>query len=134
MAKKKLNKNFKEGAEHIVTIEVIEGSNGMQEFDPAQLSEEIRERLLSSGLSHKLGDSAAGKDPADAEEAITKVWEGLKNGDWTVRAPAAPKVSVKTITNNLDELSADEKAAAITVLQQLGISLPGITPEEPTEA
>lgn len=130
MAAKKLQKKV-DG--NVVTINAIEGAKGEMTFDFLSLPTEIQAKLGPFGLGHKLGDAAAGKTGADAEEAITKVWEGLMANDWTTRAPAAPKVSTKTITDNLGTLSSEEQLAAIAILQKLGLKIPGITTPEPVE-
>ena len=57
------------------------------------------------------------------EGVITKVWDGLMNGDWSVRAPAQPKVAISTITANLDKLQGPEKETAKALLKSLGISI-----------
>jgi hypothetical protein len=44
-------------------------------------------------------------------------------GDWTTRAPAAPKLTKKNIAENLGNLSEDEAAAAKALLEKLGIKL-----------
>jgi hypothetical protein len=74
-------------------------------------------------LSHKLGDAAAGKSGAEAEEAINKVFEGLASGDWTTRAPAAPKLTKKSIAENLGNLDEAGQAAARELLAKLGINI-----------
>jgi hypothetical protein len=85
---KKIKKLSKEIEGSVITISV-EGGSPMV-FDFAALPKDIRAKLGPFGLSHKLGDAAAGKSGAEAEEAINKVFEGLASGDWTTRAPAAP--------------------------------------------
>ena len=128
MAKKKMTKTFEGEQGNIIRITVLDGNAGAMDFDFNDLPPEIQGKLGPFGLSHKLGDSAAGKSGAEAEEAINKVFDGLKNGDWSVRAPAAPKVSTKTIATNLDSLPKKERNAALEVLQRLGINIPGVTP------
>jgi len=131
MAKKKMSKEI-DGTN--VRITVVDGEKGAVDFDFAALPAEIQAKLGPFGLNHKLGDAAAGKKGVEAEEAISKVFTGLMNSDWSVRAPAAPKVSTKTIATNLESLSKKEKNAAIEVLQRLGINIPGITPPAAEEA
>jgi len=109
-----------------VIITVLDGAKGAMVFDPADLSADIREKLIPFGLGHKLGDAAAGKSGTDAEDAIEKVWEGLKSDDWSVRAPAAPKVSLKDVAANFQNLSDEEKEAAKTLMASLGINIPGL--------
>ena len=124
MAKKKLQKKI-EG--NVISIQAMDGAQGEMTFNFDLLPEGVQQKLGPFGLSHKLGDAAAGKTGVEAEESIIKVWEGLKNGDWSVRLPAAPKVSTKTISTNLDNLSAEEQDIAKAILAKLGIKLPGIT-------
>lgn len=128
MAKKKMDKTI-EGA--VVSITVLEGAQGKMDFDFNLLPPDIQAKMGPFGLNHKLGDSAAGKTGAEAEEAINKVWQGLMEGDWSVRAPAAPKVSTKVIADNFSNLSDDEQNAAKAVLESLGIKVPGVTEEVP---
>jgi len=111
----------------MVCITVLGGVKGKMTFDPTELTEEIRSKLIPFGLGHKLGDSAAGREGTDAEEAIEKVWEGLLKSDWTVRAPAQPKVSLKDVTANLSALNEEEQAEAKALMLKLGIKIPGIT-------
>lgn len=118
---KKTKKLAKEIEGSIVKISV-EGGAPM-EFDFASLPKDIRVKFGPFGLGHKLGDAAAGKSGAEAEESITKVWEGLMAGDWTTRAPAAPKLTKKNIAENLGNMSEDEAAAAKALLEKLGIKL-----------
>jgi len=110
-----------------VAITVLGGTKGQMIFDPAELPGDVQNKLVPFGLGHKLGDAAAGKSGVEAEEAIEKVWEGLKTGDWTVRAPAAPKVSLKDVAANFQNLSDEEKAQAKLLMASLGIKLPGIS-------
>lgn len=109
-----------------VTITVISGTKGEQVFDPSELPEDIQQKLIPFGLSHKLGDAAAGLTGVEAEEAIGKVWEGLVKGDWAVRAPASPKVPLKDLMENFSKLSDAEKDTAMVLLKTLGINLPGL--------
>ena len=126
--KKSRRKLEKDLTEHpLVKITSLGGNKGQMVFDFTELPEKILDRLGPFGLGHKLGDAAAGRKEAEAEEAIVKVWEGLMAGDWSVRAPAVPKVSVKAIAENYELLSDEEKAAAKTLLDGLGIKIPGVT-------
>jgi hypothetical protein len=121
---KKLLKDLSEAG--IVKITVLGGTKGEMQFPVSALPEEIRTNLVPFGLGHKLGDAAAGQAGVDAETAINKVWDGLVKGDWTVRAPAAPKVSLAEIANNLKGMSEAEQAQAKALLAQMGITLPGM--------
>lgn len=116
---KKTKKLAKEIEGSIVSI-TVEGGIPLQ-FDFATLPKDIRIKFGPFGLSHKLGDAAAGKAGAEAEEVIKKVWEGLMSGDWTTRAPAAPKLTKKSIAENLGNLDEASQAAARELLAKLGI-------------
>ena len=118
---KKTKKLAKEIEGSVVKISVDGGSQ--MEFDFMALPKDIRVKFGPFGLGHKLGDSAAGKTGAEAEESINKVWEGLMSGDWTTRAPAAPKLTKKNIAEGLGNLSGDEAEAARALLAKLGINI-----------
>jgi len=120
--RKKLEKDLTEHP--LVKITALGGSQGQMIFNFTDLPKEIQSKFGPFGLGHKLGDAAAGRQGIEAEEAITKVWTGLKEGNWTVRAPAVPKVSTKQIIENYQKLSSKDKAAAKTLLDSLGIELP----------
>lgn len=119
-SRKKLSKAI-EGT--IVKITALGGDKGEMSFDFSDLPEKIQDALGPFGLGHKLGDAAAGRTGKEAEEAIAKVWEGLVAGDWSVRAPATPKIAISTIASNLEKLSDEEKEKAMAALAALGISL-----------
>lgn len=118
---RKIKKLAKEIEGSIVKLSVEGGP--FKEYDFAVLPKDIRQKFGPFGLSHKLGDSAAGKSGADAEAAIDKVWEGLMAGDWTTRAPAAPKLTKKNLVENLGGMSKEEQEAAKQLLAKLGINL-----------
>lgn len=106
----------------VLTIEVIGGQKGVITFNPKELKDPaILEYLPLLALNHRLGDAAAGRSGVDAEKAIVAVWEGLKKGELTVRAPAKPKVAVEDVKTNLEKLSPAERKAAEAVLKSLGI-------------
>ena len=90
-------------------------------YDFATLPEDIQAKFGPFGMGHKLGDSAAGKEGQDALDAIAKVFAGLESGDWTVRAPAAVKVSLSDIKANLANLSDAEREQAQALLASLGM-------------
>jgi hypothetical protein len=117
---KKLTKSI-EGT--VVTIEAIGGEKGPMTFDCAELSKETCEKLIPFGASHKLGDAAAGRSGKDAEEAITKVWEGLLKDEWTVRQPALPKVSISQVKDALAGMSDEDRAKAKELMAAMGINL-----------
>ncbi|MFA5543027.1 MAG: hypothetical protein WCY49_07105 [Anaerovoracaceae bacterium] len=124
MGKKKLSKDL--STHPLIKITVADGERGEMIFDFSKLPEDIQTKLGPFGLGHKLGDSAAGKAGTDAEDAITKTWDGLMEGNWSVRVPAAPKVSLKEVAANLANLSDKEKKTAQAVLASLGIKIPGV--------
>lgn len=127
MAEKKMAKGLKEGDDNTIVIKILGGNLEEVEFCFTDLPEGIQTKLGPFGLSHKLGDAAAGKRGPEAEEAIQKVWNGLLENNWSVRAPASPKISTKTILTNLDNLPEEEKEKAIATLAALGITIPGLT-------
>lgn len=118
---RRIKKLTKEIEGNIVKLSVEGGPN--KEYDFGVLPKDIRAKLGPFGLGHKLGDAAAGKSGKDAEDAIDKVWEGLMAGDWTTRAPAAPKLTKKNLIENLGGMSDEEQAAAKALLAKLGINL-----------
>ena len=124
MAAKKLKKDLSEHP--LVKISVADGNKGEMIYDFNSLPADIQGKLGPFGLGHKLGDSAAGKHGPDAEEAVEKTFQGLMEGNWSVRVPAAPKVSIKDVAANLNNLSEKEKKTAQAVLASLGIKIPGI--------
>ena len=107
-----------------ITIEALGGTKGAVAYSFTDLPESIQAKFGPFGLSHKLGDAAAGKTGAEAEEAVNKVFEGLKHGEWSVRAPAKPKVSVNKILDNYKNLDPLQQKAAAQLLESLGITLP----------
>lgn len=120
---KKLSKDLKTSPGKVI-INVLDGSAGPMTFNPQDLPEKVQAELPAFGLGHKLGDAAAGKSGTEAEESIKKVWDGLMAGDWSVRAPAAQKISVNELGKNLANLSPQEQEAARAALAALGITLP----------
>jgi len=127
MAKaKKLTKDLttKPGS---VIITVAGGEEGPMTFDFSRLPQPIQTKFGPFGYGHKLGDSAAGRAGKDAEAAIMKVQDGLMKGDWSVRAPAAPKISVAEVATNYSKLAPKEQEVAKKLLASLGISVPGIS-------
>lgn len=122
---KKLTKKI-EGTDVLITVLGIEEE---MVFNTGDLPAEIQSRLIPFGAGHKLGDSAASaKTPEDAAAAIKRVWEGLLAGEWSVRQPAeekekAPKISKKTILENLQNLPEDKREMAMELLKGMGIIL-----------
>jgi hypothetical protein len=105
----------------VITIEVLGQTTETYDFN--SLPAEIQAKLGPFGLASKLGDCAAGREGADAAEAIKKAFDGMLAGDWTVRAPAAPKVTISSIKENLAKLSDTEREAAMALLAGLGVKL-----------
>lgn len=127
---KKAKKLAKEISGKIVTItEVVTGS--VLAFDFSALPAEIQEKFGPFGLGHKLGDAAAGKEGQEAVDSINKVWDGLKAGDWNVRAPAGEKVSLKGIWDKVSILPEKDKKAALASLKAIGIDLSSFAEAKP---
>jgi hypothetical protein len=120
-SRRKLTKEVYDGG---VKITVLGGEKGEMDFPFAAYPVDVQTKFGPFGQGHKLGDAAAGRSGADAEEAIVKVNAGLLNGDWSTRAPAVPKVKVSDIIANFANLSEEEKATAAPLLAALGIDLP----------
>lgn len=60
------------------------GSGNVLSVNLADLSDEVKTRLMVHGLHQKVGDSYAsyGDAPAEAEDAAISIIEMLKGGDW----------------------------------------------------
>jgi hypothetical protein len=118
---KKSKKLSKEIKGNVLTI-IESSTNTTLTFDAGSLPAAIQANLMPYGLSQKLGDAAAGKEGQEAVDAINKVWEGLSKGDWSVRVPAGPKVSTKTILDNYNAMPEGElKDKAKAMLIALGV-------------
>ena len=122
---KKLTKDLTKP--NTVIITVAGGEKGAMEFPFEKLPEAIQKKFGAFGYGHKLGDSAAGRSGKDAEAAINKVNDGLLAGDWSVRAPAAPKINVAELAANFEKLSPKEQQVAKKFLSSLGLAIPGVT-------
>ena len=122
--KKSRRKLTKEVYDNGVKITVLGGEKGEMDFPFDSYPVEIQSKLGPFGQGHKLGDAAAGRSGADAEQAIIKVHEGMMANDWTTRAPAVPKVKVTDIVQNYMNMSEKEKKVAGPLLVALGIDLP----------
>lgn len=93
------------------------------------LPADIQAKLVPLALSHRLGDAAAGLDGQEAYDAISKVWEGLKTGNFTIRTAAAPKgVQLSDIASKLAGLTGKDAQLAAALLEKLGIKLPVAAP------
>ena len=117
MAKRKLEKTI-DGS--IVKVKELETGES-REYNFAELPKDIQDKFGPFGLAHKIGDAAAGKSGNVALEAMDKVWEGLVQGNWAVRAPAAPKYSKKQLLENLEKLSPKEQSVARSLLEKLKV-------------
>jgi hypothetical protein len=106
-----------------VVIEVLGGIRGEMTFPLSELPAGVLEQLPAFGLGHKLGDSAAGCTGSEAEESISSTWDAMTKGEWSVRQPSQPKVTISSIKAGLENLSPEERAAAEATLKALGISL-----------
>ncbi len=120
--RKKLSKDLSTAG--LIKLTVVDGVKGEMVYDFAKLPKDIQTKFGPFGAGHKLGDAAAGRKGTEAEDAITKIWEGLMKGEWSVRAPAVPKVSVADIAAKFDNLSKAEKKAAAPLLAALNITVP----------
>lgn len=117
---KKAKKLAKEIVGSVVKItEVVTGKT--MEFDFNKLSAEIKAKFGPFGLSHKLGDAAAGDSGQEAVDAITKTWEGLLAGNWAVRVAKGESVSINAISSGIEKLPPKEAEAARALLLKLGI-------------
>ena len=118
MAKnKKLSKVIEENV-----VKITEAETGLTlTFDFKALPATIQAKLGPFGLGHKLGDAAAGKAGEVATKSIQAVWDGLAKGDWSTRAPAAPKFTKAMLNEKLSGLSEKEQKMAKDLLAKLGI-------------
>lgn len=119
MAAKRMTKVL-EGT--VLKIKEIESGTD-RSYDFAKLPPDIQAKFGPFGLSHRIGDAAAGKKGKEAVEAMDKVWNGLVAGNWTVRAPAGEKLTKKGLTDKLDKMAPKDQAAAKALLEKLGLSL-----------
>lgn len=106
-------------------LTITEGStNTILKYDAKAYTPEIKEKLMMHGLSQKLGDAAAGKEGKEALEAIKKVAEGIAKGDFTIRVPAAEKITKKGILDLYNAMPAGkEKDVFKATLEKLGIKV-----------
>ncbi len=106
-------------------LTITEGvTNTVLKYDAKAFTPEIKERLMMHGFSQKLGDAAAGKEGLEAVEAIKKVADGIVKGDFTVRVPAAEKITKKGILDIYTAMPAGkEKDIFKATLEKLGIKV-----------
>ena len=119
MAAKRLTKVIDGTVLKIQEIESGESRN----YDFAQLPADIQTKFGPFGLSHRIGDASAGKKGKEAVEAMDKVWNGLMDSNWTVRAPAGEKLTKKGLTDKIELMSPKEQKAAKELLQKLGLAI-----------
>ena len=119
MAAKRLTKVI-EGS--LLKVNEIE-SGESREYDFAKLPQDIQLKFGPFGLSHRIGDASAGKKGKVAVEAMDKVWNGLMDGNWSVRAPAGEKLTKKGLTDKIELMSPKEQKAAKELLQKLGLAI-----------
>lgn len=119
MAAKRLSKVI-EGK--VVKVTEVE-SGEAREYNLALLPLDIQDKFAPFGLSHRIGDAAAGKKGKEAVEAMDKVWNGLMEGNWTVRAPAGEKLTKKALTEKVDQMSPKDQKAARELLKRLGVAV-----------
>jgi hypothetical protein len=106
----------------ILRIKEVESGTD-RAYDFAKLPMDIQTKFGPFGLSHRIGDAAAGKKGKEAVDAMDKVWKGLVDGNWTVRAPAGEKLTKKGLLDKVDQMSPKEQAAAKALLQKLGLAV-----------
>lgn len=118
---KKLSKEFDKANQNLLTItESVTGK--ILKFDFKALPPAIQANLGPFGMGSKLGDAAAGKEGQEAVDSIQKVWDGLVKGDWSVRAPAAAKVSTSDVMARFNAMpEGPEKLVAKKFLVSLGM-------------
>lgn len=118
---KKLAKEFDKVNTNLLTIsESVTGK--VMKFDFKALPPAIQANLGPFGMGSKLGDAAAGKEGQEAIDSIQKVWDGLMKGDWSVRAPAAAKISTSDVMARFNAMpEGPEKAVAKKFLTSLGL-------------
>lgn len=105
-------------------LTITEAKTGeVLKFNLDEAHEGVQVNIAMYGLSQKLGDAAAGLEGQEAVDSIKSVWDALVKGEWSTRAPAAPKITKKDITANLANMSEEDQAAAKAMLAKLGIKL-----------
>lgn len=106
----------------VVTVKVL--STGQELVcDTNLLPEGIKAKLIPLAINHRIGDSAAGLDGAEAFDSMKKVWDGLVAGNFSIRQPAKVGISKSAITEKLASLTGKEATAAAELLKKLGIEL-----------
>lgn len=106
----------------VVTVTVLSTGQTVT-CDTNALPQEIKNKLIPLAISHRIGDAAAGADGQEAFESMSKVWDGLMAGNFTVRQPAKVGISASSIKEKLAGLTGKDAAAAAALLEKLGIKL-----------
>lgn len=74
----------REQTKHAALFNFADGSKLECAYDA--LSDEMKRTVGIWGINHKVGDGfSSAKSVAEAYEMASAVWEGLLNGEWTVR-------------------------------------------------
>lgn len=108
----------------MVSIEVVGVESGPIEYNLTDVSDDIKDQLALHGLSQKLGDSAAGKEGADAEASISETWSNLVEGKFRGERAAGERMPTKkSMTDSLSKLSPEEQEEARKALAKLGVTL-----------
>lgn len=108
----------------MVSIEVVGVESGPVEYNLTDVSDEIKDQLALHGLSQKLGDSAAGKEGADAESSISETWANLVEGKFRGERAAGERMPTKkSMTQSLEKLTPAEQAEAKAALAKMGVIL-----------
>ena len=87
----------------------------MGDFSPEMIFD-----LARHGLGQKLGDGAAGREPAAAKEHICKIIDALKNGDFSVRGEGeGGSTRVTQLAKAIAALQGQKVEDVVTTLAQL---------------
>lgn len=88
-------------------------------------SDDVKRNLMMHGLSQKLGDCFAGKETDEGVALADKTYEALQKGEWTMRMPAAEKITKKQVVEAFANLSEEELAIArsLGLLEKFNIKL-----------
>ena len=107
-----------------VSIEVVGIDSGPIEYSLTELSDDMVDSLALHGLSQKLGDSAAGKEGAEALSSIAETWDNLKDNKFKGERAAGERMPTKkSMVAALDALSEEDRAESIAALAKMGITL-----------
>lgn len=95
------------------SISFVFADKEVMKVSPGDFSDAIQSRLMSHGLSQKLGDSFAGvQSPVEARARVAQVIEGLTTENWTTRTPGEPR------TNMLIEALAEIQKVEVDVMRK----------------